>query len=177
MAIIGYSHKFNALKFRILEALYKSKEPMTVRDIEYETGIHCTNISSAMSHYQKIHKRNGKTIKLPYIQRLAKKGPNGLLRYKITKKGIEAYVSYLSRIHDGVTLNRIKYPNHQVNIIKTDVAVPLDQLIPYMKINKSGMKEGFETVEEIVQCVEGQLKHHNSIPESQRRREEAASMA
>lgn len=69
---------------------------MTVRDIEYETGIHCIHISSAMSHYQKLRTRKGKVKQLPYIQRLAKKGPNGLYRYRITKKGIEAYVSYLN---------------------------------------------------------------------------------
>jgi len=42
-----------------------------------------------MSHYQKIVKQNGKIIKLPYIQRLEKKGPNGFYRYKITKPGIQ----------------------------------------------------------------------------------------
>ncbi|RPJ77593.1 MAG: hypothetical protein EHM20_05875 [Alphaproteobacteria bacterium] len=62
------------MKFRILEALTNSKESMTTRDIEYDTGIHYTKISSAMSHYPKIVKKNGEVIKLPYIQRLAKKG-------------------------------------------------------------------------------------------------------
>lgn len=85
MTDFGYHHKTNALKFRILEALVWSKEPLTVRDIESKTGIYYTKISFAMSHYRKIVKRNGKIIKLPYIQRLTKKGPNGLYRYKITK--------------------------------------------------------------------------------------------
>ena len=75
------------MKFRILEALINSKNPMTTRDIEYETGIHYTKISSAMSHYQKIVKKNGKVIKLPYIQRLAKKGPNGLIQIQNYKEG------------------------------------------------------------------------------------------
>jgi hypothetical protein len=60
-----------------------------------------------MSHYRKILKRNGKIIKLPYIQRLEKKGPNGLNRYKITKSGIKAYVSYLNRIKRGFSLKRV----------------------------------------------------------------------
>jgi predicted Zn-ribbon and HTH transcriptional regulator len=85
----GYRHKTNALKFRILEALVWSKEPLTVRDIESKTGIYHTKINCAMSHYQKIVKQNGKIIKLPYIQRLEKKGPNELFRYKITKPGIQ----------------------------------------------------------------------------------------
>lgn len=105
---LGYNHKNNALKFRILEALTNSKKPLTTRDIEYQTGIHYTKISSAMSHYQKIVKKNGKIIKLPYIQRLAKKGPNGLYRYRITQKGKEAYVAYLQRIMLGFDLNRVR---------------------------------------------------------------------
>ena len=90
IAAFGYAHKTNFLKFRILEALINSKEPLTTRDIEKITGVQYTTISAAMSRYQKIHKKSGATIKLPYIQRLAKKGPNGLYRYKITQKGIES---------------------------------------------------------------------------------------
>lgn len=85
IAAFGYAHKTNFLKFRILEALINSEEPLTTRDIERLTGVQYTMISAAMSRYQKIHKKSGATIKLPYIQRLAKKGPNGLYRYKITK--------------------------------------------------------------------------------------------
>lgn len=110
---LGYYHKQNFLKFRILDSLIKSGNPMTTRDIEYETGIHYTKISSAMSHYQKITRKNGEVIRLSYIQRLRKKGPNGLYSYKITKKGKEAYISYLQRIKRGVNLNRLKrVPKH-----------------------------------------------------------------
>lgn len=102
----------NFLKFRILEALINSEEPLTTHDIEKITGVQYTIISSAMPRYQKIHKKNGKVIKLPYIQRLAKKGPNGLYRYKITQKGIEAYFQYLQRIRHGFSLKRVGKIQH-----------------------------------------------------------------
>jgi len=65
-----------------------------------------------MSRYQKIHKKNGKIIKLPYIQRLQKKGPNGLYRYKITQKGMVAYFLYLQRIRRGFNLKRVGKIQH-----------------------------------------------------------------
>jgi hypothetical protein len=83
-----------------------SNEPLTVRDIESKTGVYHTKISCAMSHYQKITKQSGKIIKLPYIQRLEKKGPNGLYRYKIIRSGIKAYLSYLG-IKRGCSLKRV----------------------------------------------------------------------
>ncbi|HOW13490.1 hypothetical protein [Methanosarcina sp.] len=177
MVTLGYSHKFNALKFRILEALFKSDKPMTVRDIEYETGIHHTNVSCAMSHYQKIRKQSGKVIKLPYIQRLEKKGPNGLYRYKITKSGIEAYVSYLSRLNSGISLNRIKTADHKVEKLSPeDLEVQPQQLIPYIKIRKTGFEIGLTKPADVLK-LESMIKHHVTPPESQRRRQEAAKAA
>jgi len=175
MVTLGYSHRFNGLKFRILEALMWADEPLTVRDIEYKTGIHCTNISSAMSHYQKLHKKSGKIIKLPYIERLEKKGPNGLYRYRITKKGKEAYIAYLSRIKDGKILNRFRYPNHPIKKIKTIEGYTLqpEQLLPYVKINKNGLKMGFDKAEDVLR-IENIFKHRHSPPESRRRKNEAA---
>ena len=100
-------------------------EPLTTRDLEKILGVQRETISSAMSRYQKIHKRNGNTIKLPYIERLRAKAPDGAYRYKITKKGIEAYVSYLGRISSGISLRRVgkkermetygKYPQLKLN--------------------------------------------------------------
>lgn len=69
-------------------------EPLTTRDLEKILGVQRATISAAMSRYQKVHKKSGKIIKLPYIERLKAKGPNGAYRYKITKKGIEAYVPH-----------------------------------------------------------------------------------
>jgi len=131
-----------------------------------------------MSHYQKLQKRSGKIITLPYIQRLEKKGPNGLYRYRITQKGIEAYVDYLNRIKDGKILNRIKYPKHPIKAIKTreDLELQPKQLLPYMKINKNGREFGLDKVEYVL-YIENSLKHHNSIPESRRRKREAATLA
>ncbi len=147
IAALGYAHKNNFLKFRILEALFKSKEPLTTRDIEKITGVQRTTISSAMSRYQKVHKRSGKIIKLPYIQRLEAKGPNGLYRYKITKKGIEAYVAYLHRIRRGVSLKRVgkvqrmeaygKYPQRKLRTLEDFDLLP-SQLLPYYSMTQMG---------------------------------------
>ncbi len=152
---IGYAHKPNFLKFRILEALYNTwledKEPLTTRDIERITGVQYTAVSSVMSRYQKIQKRNGKIIKLPYIQRLEKKGPNGLYRYKITKKGIEAYANYLNRIQRGVSLNRVakrsqhmetygKFPVSRHITTKEDLKLLPEQLLPYYSITTYGQQ-------------------------------------
>lgn len=147
IAAFGYAHKTNFLKFRILETLINSEEPLTTRDIEKITGIQYTTISSAMSRYQKIHKRSGTTIELPYIQRLAKKGPNGLYRYKITQKGIEAYFLYLQRIRRGFSLKRVgkiqlmeTYGKFPCGPIRTEEDLKLlpEQLLPYYSITEYG---------------------------------------
>ncbi len=158
IAAFGYAHKTNFLKFRILEALINSEEPLTTRDIEKITGVQYTTISSAMSRYQKISKRNGKTIKLPYIQRLAKKGPNGLYRYKITQKGIEAYLQYLQRIRRGFSLKRVgkiqhmetygKFPCGPIKT-KEDLKLLPEQLLPYYSITEYG-KQYIITTETIL---------------------------
>jgi len=148
MSASGYSHTTNFLKFRILDALFKSKEPLTTRDIERITGVRYTTVSAAMSRYQTVHKRNGKIIKLPYIQRLQKKGPNGLYRYKITQKGIEAYVELLNRIRYGMDLNRVaRRRKHMETYVKPtarkrkrlqtleDFELLPEQLLPYYSLN------------------------------------------
>lgn len=58
MAAFGYAHRINFLKFRIIEALFYSKEPLTTRNIEKITGVQYTTISAAMSGYQKISKKD-----------------------------------------------------------------------------------------------------------------------
>ncbi|KKG83057.1 MarR family transcriptional regulator [Methanosarcina mazei] len=147
IAAFGYAHKTNFLKFRILEALVNSEEPLTTRDIEKITGVQYTTISAAMSRYQKIHKKSGATIKLPYIQRLAKKGPNGLYRYKITKKGIEAYFQYLQRIRRGFSLKRVGKPQRMETYgkfpcgpirIEEDMKLLPEQLMPYYSMTQMG---------------------------------------
>lgn len=154
----GYAHKTNFLKFRILEALFYSKEPLTTRDIEKITGVQYTTVSAAMSRYQKIHKRNGTTIKLPYIQRLAKKGPDGLYRYKITQKGIEAYFLYLQRVRRGFSLKRIgeiqhmeTYGKFPCSPIRTEEDLKLlpEQLLPYYSVTEYG-KRYIKTAETIL---------------------------
>jgi len=149
----GYHHKTNASKFRILEVLMWANKPLTVRDIESKTGIYHTKISCAMSHYRKIVKQNGKIIKLPYIQRLEKKGPNGLYRYKITKSGIKAYVSYLGRIKRGFSLKRVGKVqrmetygmwDHSQPKTREDYNVTPEMLAPYIGLSRRGYELEFK---------------------------------
>ena len=169
------------MKFRILEALTNSKESMTTRDIEYDTGINYTKISSAMSHYQKIAKNNGEVIELPYIQRLAKKDPNGLYRYRITKKGTEAYISYLQRIRCGFDLNRLKrtpthtenyckYPHNPIRKAEYFDLLP-EQLLFYFGITKNdGERYGLEKAGQVL-GIERRIKNHGKKPASQIKKE------
>lgn len=101
-----------------------------------------------MSRYQNKKKRNGVVVKLPYIERLAKKGSHGLYRYRITKRGKEAYVDYLSRIRSGVTLNRIRYPDHPVKSIRSesDLTVARINLLPYYSITNDGIEAGMNPI-------------------------------
>ena len=146
---LGIAHGNNFLKFRILEALMWADEPLTTRDIEKILGVQRATISAAMSRYQKVHKRSGKIITLPYIERLKAKAPNGLYRYKITKKGIEAYVAYLQRIRRGVSLNRVsdeiqhmetycRYPPRSKLKTRSDYDLLPAQLLPYYSMTQMG---------------------------------------
>jgi hypothetical protein len=147
MVALGIAHGNNFWKFRILEALMWADEPLTTRDIEKILGVQRATISSAMSRYQKIHKKSGKIITLPYIERLKAKAPNGAYRYRITKKGIEAYVSYLGRIRSGISLKRVgkkermetygKYPQLKLNK-RSDFELLPAQLLPYYSITQMG---------------------------------------
>ena len=148
MVALGIAHGNNFLKFRILEALMWADKPLTTRDIEKITGVQRATISAAMSRYQKINKRSGKIITLPYIQRLEKKAPSGAYRYKITMKGIAAYVAYLQRIRRGVSLNRVsdeiqhmetygKYPQRKLKTMGDFELLPA-QLLPYYSMTQMG---------------------------------------
>lgn len=111
-----------------------------------------------MSRYQYKKKRNSEVIKLPYIERLEKKGSRGLYRYRITKRGREAYVDYLSRIRDGVTLNRIRYPDHSVRAIHcaSDLTVSRIELLPYYSITNDGIEAGMNPIH--IMRVEEKMK-------------------
>lgn len=154
---VGYAHKPNFLKFRILEALYnadhRKEGPLTTHDIERLTGIDHTKISAAMSRYQKIHKKNGNEIKLPYIRRLEQKGPHGLYRYTITKRGREAYGDYHRRIQAGLSLLRVRsgymkkmetYGKFKIKYIKSPDNNKLldEQLLPYYSFT-TAIKESY----------------------------------
>jgi predicted transcriptional regulator len=87
------------LKFRILEALAWSFEPMTTKEIGEKIGVSYKNIGIAIKSY--LDKG------IPYIQRLKKKKFCSY-RYKITKSGMKAYSEYLVRIERGFDLNRLR---------------------------------------------------------------------
>jgi hypothetical protein len=87
----GYYHKYNFLKFRILEALAWSTKPLTTRDISDKIGVPISKIQVAIANYRRKD--------IPYILRLQKKAEGKtrrLYRYKITKSGMKAYYEYLS---------------------------------------------------------------------------------
>lgn len=118
-----------------------------------------------MSRYQYKRKRNGTTIKLPYIERLPKKGPNGLYRYKITKKGVEAYFDYTQRIKHGMGLKRVGKPQHMEtynrspqNSVRSaaDLEISSEQLLPYYVITEEG-KQYLNRIEDVL-YVESRVK-------------------
>jgi hypothetical protein len=70
-------------------------------------------------------------------------------RYKITKKGIEAYVAYLQRIRRGVSLNRVsdeiqhmetycRYPPRSKLKTRSDYNLLPAQLLPYYSMTQMG---------------------------------------
>lgn len=118
-----------------------------------------------MSRYQHKRKRSGKIIKLPYIKRLVKKGPNGLYRYRITKKGIDAYADYAQRIKRGVGLKRVGKSQHMEtydrspqNKIRsaTDFELLPEQILPYYVITEEG-KQYLSKIEDVL-YVESRVK-------------------
>ena len=101
MVRTGYYHKNNVLKFRILEAAVNlPSETFTTRDIEAATGIDFKAVGGALGHYHKVG--------IKYFRKMPKKGSGHghPYRWKLTKKGIDAYQAYLMRIKRGFDLNR-----------------------------------------------------------------------
>jgi hypothetical protein len=143
----GFYHKYNFLKFRILEALAWSPKPMTTKEISDKIGVPFVRISVAIKTY--LDKG------IPYIQRLKKKRCRAF-RYKITKSGMKAYVEYLIRIERGLGLNRLRpwqiermetYGQFKVRKQRKspeDFKLKKEQLLPYFGVTYFGrMKFGY----------------------------------
>jgi hypothetical protein len=147
----GYYHKNNVLKFRILEAaIFLPFETFTTRDIEAATGIDFKTVGGALGHYHKVG--------ITYFRRMPKKGAGHghPYRWKITKKGIEAYLAYLMRIRRGFDLNRRstkikrmpsygKFKYEKLNSLEglklEDLKLLPGQLEGYIGITKRGAEE------------------------------------
>lgn len=99
MQELCYYHKHNFLKFRILEVLAWTKEPMTSQDIASGLGVSYGKVNCVLAQYRK----KG----IPYFIRLPKKtGLRGrTIRYKISKSGIQMYFLCVMRLKRGFNLN------------------------------------------------------------------------
>jgi hypothetical protein len=140
----GYYHKYNFLKFRIMEAaLWHCGDEFTTRDIEAATGIPFTKVGDALLRW----KKRG----CGYFRVMPKRLPHGALRYKITKKGIEIYIRLLMRIKRGIDLNMLRptprllethdlYDKKRPKSIEDYKLLP-EQLVPYIGITKQGVEE------------------------------------
>jgi len=140
----GTYHKFNCLKFRLLEAAINSNtDIITCHDLARATGLPYGNISRAMSHYA--------LNKFGYFKRLPNKTPTGGYRYTVTKHGAVTYMNYLRRVKIGFSLNCFdKVPNHMSTYrglrkltLKTeeDRHVTPDEIAPYIGLSKYGVEE------------------------------------
>ncbi len=102
----GTYHKFNFLKFRILEVLVKAYPyTLTCKEIAYKGDIELKKVADALNHYI--------AGNYSYVKRLNKKSKSGKYRYKINKAGIVAYLQYKRRIEAGFDLNlHRRFPEH-----------------------------------------------------------------
>ncbi len=95
----GTYHKFNFLKFRMLEALFDAyPASLTSKAIADNGDIELKKVADALNHYI--------AGNYSYITRLKKKSNEGKYRYKINTSGAEAYLQYKHRIKLGFDLNR-----------------------------------------------------------------------
>lgn len=92
----GKYFKSNALKVLIMNALFFSDQPMTVREIAEKIGVPMVNVSKQLCMYHRKH--------CGYFRRL-KPVHGKAFRYKITGKGEKYFFIYCKRIFYGYGLN------------------------------------------------------------------------
>jgi hypothetical protein len=140
----GVYHKYNVLKFRMLEVAYNHRpNPITCREIADELGLPINNISARMRAYTQ--------RKYHYFSRQRKRTYSGSYRYKITKHGVITYFQYLKRIKLGFDLNQNRRaPKHMTTFdglkvirfrTKDDLTLTPKQLAPYINTTRRGVEE------------------------------------
>lgn len=93
----GVYHIFNTAKMRILEVA-NAQFPNTVscKEIARITGIEKGKVSRLLSYY---HHQYG------YLRRMKKRDADGSYCYKINRKVVKAYLSFVLRVKQGFDLN------------------------------------------------------------------------
>ena len=157
----GYYCKQNFLKFIIADVgLFMPKQTFTSVDVEDRTGIHRKKVGNALWHYKKVG--------IPYFRRLPKKDPNGLIRWKVTNSGEQAWKAYLMRIKRGFDLNRYStkikrmptHDNFKFEKPKTldDLrisSIPQERLADYLGLTKYGVEVLGLTPEDLFKVAAG----------------------
>ena len=157
----GYYCKQNFLKFLIADVgLSMPDQTFTSVDVENQTGIHRKKVGNALWHCKKAG--------IPYFRRLRKKAPNGLIRWKVTKSGEQAWAAYLMRIKRGFDLNRCstkikRMPTHgKFEFEKPQIAddlkissIPQERLVDYLGLTKHGVEVLELTREDLLKIVAG----------------------
>jgi len=140
----GVYHIFNAAKMRIMEATYQHfPSALSTKEIARLTDMEHGKVSRLLTHY---HYHN-----YHYFRRLKKKDINGGYRYKINKKGIKAYFTFVLRVHQGFDLNLNRptpvkmetYKELRKAKIKSerDLILSPDELAPYVRLSYRGEHE------------------------------------
>src|SRR5665647_943647 len=140
----GVYHIFNAAKMRIMEATYQHfPSALSTKEIARLTGMEHGKVSRLLSHY---HYHNYR-----YFRRLKKKDINGGYRYKINKKGVKAYFTFVLRIKQGYDLNLNRttpvkmetYKGLKKAKIKSekDLILSPEDIAPYVKVSYRGEHE------------------------------------
>jgi hypothetical protein len=157
----GYYCKQNFLKFLIADvSLSMPDQTFTSADVEALTEINRKKIGNALWHYKKVG--------VPYFRRLPKKDPKGLIRWKVTKSGEQAWWAYFMRIKRGFDLNRCsnkikRMPTHgKFEFEKPQTAddlnissIPKEGLADYLGLTKYGVEVLGLTQENLMKVVAG----------------------
>jgi hypothetical protein len=159
---LEYYHRYNALTFRILDAAVFTfhNKAFTTIEMGEALGIPYERISSAISHHR--HRKTGFFRKMPKKEE-DNEGKKQRIRWKITEKGIEAYVEFLHRIKKGFDLNRKRpypkkmstygqFPYVKLDLRKGNMLLP-EQFAPYYGITRYGSEKCGLTEDWILQTM------------------------
>jgi hypothetical protein len=140
----GVYHIFNTAKMRILEVA-NAQFPNTVscKEIARITGMEKGKVSRLLSYYH--HHQYG------YLRRMKKRDADGSFKYKINKKGVKAYLSFVLRVKQGFDLNLKRKTPMEIAPrevrrkprIKSDKDLILTpaEIAPYIKVSYRGEYE------------------------------------